>query len=197
MIHLPLLFPGPLYFACSNIKHLDRMLTDWMLHEEVDWNDTWTLLFVLFVSVFSLCAMMIGSLNFEHLAAKFIGSVIFLCMYCDVTPFGWRSRLTVKNIPYPFFLAWSKNAVAREVVLPTQTWFLLEDLPCLACFHMTLANDHLVKLLNYCTCLIGTLEYEPCWYLPQLILMYISAQPNLINNRNKNKLFSLTHPRLV
>ena len=159
IIHLCLFFPSPLSFACSNIEHLDIMLIDWILHKEVDCNNTLTLSYVLlvYVIVFFL-TMTIWFLKPEHLSTNFLGSVTFLCMYCDVTPFGKLTRLIVDNIPYPFSPAWSKNVVAREVVVPTQSWFILEDIPCLECFHMTLTNDHIAEILQYHPHLIGVLE---------------------------------------
>ena len=57
---------------------------------------------------------------------------------------------------------------------------------------MTLTDDHLFELLHYHPHLIGTLECESSWFLPQLVLTEISARPNRIIVINKNNL----HPPL-
>ena len=104
MIYLSLFFPSPLSLYCLNTEHFYSMLTDLMLHEEVDWSNTCTLSYVLFVSVIILfCAMMVGLFNLEHLATKLLVSVPFWYMYCDGTPFLGQSGLTVDKIPYPFY----------------------------------------------------------------------------------------------
>ena len=53
--------------------------------------------------IYFLFTVIIGSLNIEHLATKFLGYAPFLCMYFSGTPFGSLSRFNVDNIPYPFF----------------------------------------------------------------------------------------------
>ena len=99
MIRFHFFFLSPLSFAWSNIELLDSMLTDWMLHEEVNQ----TLPYLMLVSEFFFCTSMIGLLNLEHLATKFLSSVLFFRVYYDVASFARQSCFTVNNIPYPLF----------------------------------------------------------------------------------------------
>ena len=90
-----------------------------------------------------------------------------------------------------------KKVVSRQLFFPTQTQFILEDNICISFYHMTLTNDHLVNILQYHPYIIGSFECESLWSLPQPVLMDITMQKNIINIRNNNILYSVTHPRLV
>ena len=138
MIHFNFFFPSLIYFSWSNIKHLDSVFTDWMLHEEFDWSETWNLSYVLFVSDFFPSEPLLLACWILNTWQPMLYSLFF--MYCAGTPFGRQSRLTIYNIPHSFFPALSRKC--RQISCCT--------------------NKNLVYSWRYS--LYWVLTYDPHWW---------------------------------